>query len=301
MVRRASVRAIRSSYRFGMWRNPESVGARRWGGAAVSARFFPRRRPPPAAGWAGRPDGLYPLTVTAAGPDRRSDDDGPVHGPSRSAWAVHGVLGAALATRALLGHLTLPLLVVAEGTGFLPLLLARPSEATLVVGGVQARSGLITWPALVVLAVAGAVASDTLSYAAGRVWGERALRRVAGPAHRDHHGSRVGRVIAWSQRLMARSAPAAVALGRPTVVTHGVTPVLAGTSGVRLPVFLAASTAGALAWVGLWVAGGAALGALWQQSKAFVIVAAAVAAAAAVAVGGWAWCRRSPRCALSPT
>jgi len=208
------------------------------------------------------------------------------------------VLGAALAIRAVLGHLTLPLLVVVQGAGFLPLLIARPSEATLVVGGAQARTGLIAWPLLVLLAVVGAVVSDTLSYAAGRVWGERALRRLAGHGHGEDRGSRVGRLVTWSQRLMARSAPVAVALGRPTVLTHGVTPVLAGTSGVRLPVFLAASTVGAAAWVGLWVAGGVALGALWEQSKMLVVAAAVVAAAAGL--GGWVLCRRSPRCALSP-
>lgn len=208
------------------------------------------------------------------------------------------MLGAALATRAVVGHLTLPLLAVVQGGGFLPLLIARPSEATLVVGSAQARTGLIRWPLLVVLAVVGAVVSDTLSYAAGRVWGERALRRLAGHAHGEHRGSRVGRLVAWSQRLMARSAPVAVALGRPTVLTHGVTPIPAGTSGVRLPVFLAASTVGAFAWVGLWVAGGVVLGALRDQSKTLVVAAAVVAAAAGL--GGWALCRRSPRCALSP-
>lgn len=236
---------------------------------------------------------MYPLPVSGGPYGDRS-----AAGRRTKGWAVHGVLGAALATRAVVGHLTLPLLVVVQGAGFLPLLIARPSEATLVIGGAQARSGLIDWPLLVVLAVVGAVLSDALSYAAGRVWGERAVRRLAGHAHGERRGSRLGRLVTWSQRLMARSAPVAVALGRPTVLTHGITPVLAGTSGVRLPVFLAASTAGAIAWVGLWVAGGAALGALWQQSRTLV-VAGAVAAAAA-GLGGWALCRRSPRCALSP-
>ena len=245
------------------------------------------------AAWPGHAGDLYPLPVKRGRRGLRLARDGAARG-----WALHGVLGAALATRAVVGHLTLPLLVVAQGAGFLPLLIARPSEATLVVGGAQARTGLIAWPLLVVLAVIGAVVSDTLSYAAGRVWGERALRRLAGHAHGEHRSSRVGRLATWSQRLMARSAPVAVALGRPTVLTHGVTPVLAGTSGVRLPVFLAASTVGAAVWVGLWVAGGVALGALWEQSKTLVVAAAVVAAAAGL--GGWALCRRSPRCALSP-
>ena len=197
---------------------------------------------------------------------------------------MHGLLGAALAGRALVAHLTLPLLVVLEGSEFLPLLLARPSEATLVIGGAQARNGLIAWPLLVTLAVVGAVASDALSYAAGRRWGERALRRLV-RHDRSHRGpSRIGRVAAWSERLMARSAPLAVALGRPTVLTHSVTPVLAGTAGLRLRVFLAASTVGALAWVAVWVAGGAALGALWQASKPVTLVAL-LAVAAATLVG----------------
>lgn len=219
-------------------------------------------------------------------------------------WVVHGVLGAALAARVVVGHLTLPLLVVARGTGFLPLLVARPSEATLVVAGAQARSGLIPWPWLITLAVVGAVLSDTLSYAAGRVWGERALHRLAGHGAGHRHPADTGRswaerLLAPSRRMMARSAPAAVALGRPTVVTHGVAPVLAGTSGLPLPVFMVAATAGALAWVGLWAAGGVAVGALWGQSS--TVVAAVAAAAAGLAGGGWLLCRRSPRCALGST
>lgn len=49
-------------------------------------------------------------------------------GTAPGRWAAHGLLGTALAGRALVGHLTLPLLVVLEGPGFLPLLVARPSE-----------------------------------------------------------------------------------------------------------------------------------------------------------------------------
>lgn len=212
----------------------------------------------------------------------------------RQRRVVQGAVGAALAGRALVGHLTLPLLVVVKGAGFLPLLIARPSEATLVVGGTQARDGLIAWPVLVALAVIGAVISDSLSYAAGRVWGDRALRRLA---HHGRHGSRpsaVGRVAAWSHRLMGRSAPLAVALGHPTVITHGVAPVMAGSAGVRFPVFLAASVTGAVAWVALWITGGAAVGALWEQSR--VVVVASATAIVAAGVTGWVVCRRSPRC-----
>lgn len=122
------------------------------------------------------------------------------------------------------------------------------------------------------LAVIGAVASDALSNAAGRACGKRARRRLR--RTRAEHGSgRLGRGL------------------------RGGWPVLPGSARLRLPVFLAASTVGALAWVAVWVAGGAAVGALWEQSKLATIAAALAIAGAAVA--RWVLCRRSPRSTIA--
>lgn len=204
-------------------------------------------------------------------------------------WWLRAITAAAAGVRAVGGHLTLPLILVVRGPAFLGLLLLRPSEATIAVGAVQARAGRIDWLALVVAAVAGAVLSDLLSYALGRAWGEPALERMV----RHRHSGRAGRGLERARARLGRHGWAVVALGRPTLVGHGVVPVLAGVTGMPVGRFAAAATAGAVVWTALWTAGGAVLAAGLRSATPATVVALTLVAAVAV---GAALCHRSARC-----
>lgn len=196
-------------------------------------------------------------------------------GSARGLGALAAAVGGG---RAVASHLTLPLVVVLRGAAFLPLLLARPSETTLAVGAAQARAGLIDWPVLIGIAVVGAVASDGISYFLGRTLGESALHRLI--SHR--HGGRLARPLGWVRARMDRHGGPVIALARPTVITHGAVPVLAGISGVPPIRFLAWSTIGAGLWAVTWAAGTAALLNAGVRQPAIFVAFAVVAGAGAM-------------------
>lgn len=71
---------------------------------------------------------------------------------------------AALAARAVGGHLTPPLIVLVRGLSLLGLVLIRPTEATLAVGGAQASAGRLPWTLLRAgEGVASALAAATMA------------------------------------------------------------------------------------------------------------------------------------------
>ena len=211
--------------------------------------------------------------------------------PRGARWTVVVVSGLA-AGRAVGGHLTLPLLVVVRGLPFLGLVLVRPNEATLAIGGTQASAGQLSWALLFVAAVVGAVASDGLSYALGRTAGDAALARLM--SHRRGHG-RVGRMVERSRRLVERHGVVAVAAARPTIVTHGVVPVLAGVARLPAPRFFAASTAGAAIWAAAWLGGAAVVADVVRRGDATVLVVAVGVIAIGVGVAVRE-CLRRPAC-----
>ncbi|MDE0805561.1 MAG: hypothetical protein OSA99_19850, partial [Acidimicrobiales bacterium] len=137
---------------------------------------------------------------------------------------VHLVLGSALGARALIGHLSLPLLAVVRGPAFLVLPILKPSEATLTVGGAVAKGQPAFLLGLILMGTAGGLLSDLLSFYAGRVWGERALQRT----QRHLHGKLAGRALTRTTETISRGGGTAVILARPTVVAHGIAPVIAG-------------------------------------------------------------------------
>lgn len=203
------------------------------------------------------------------------------------------MVGGLVAARAVAGHVTLPLIVVVRGLPFLGLVLVRPNEATLAVGGAQASAGRLPWALLAAAAVIGAVASDALSYAAGRTFGDAALARLT--SRRGGHG-RIGRAVDWSRRLVERHGVLAVVAARPTVVSHGVVPVLAGVG--RLPVgrFLAAAALGAAVWAAAWLGGAAVVADAVRRGRGGVLVVAAVVAVVALAAVSARECLRRPGC-----
>lgn len=189
------------------------------------------------------------------------------------------LLGVLATARGVGGHLILPLLAVVRGTPFLGLVLVKPGEATLAIGSAQASAGTIPWAALFVAAVVGAVASDVLSYALGRTFGEAAVDRIT----RSRHGHRLSSMLDRSRSLIERRGVFAVAAARPTVISHGVTPVLAGVCGLSPTRFVGAAVVGASLWAAAWL-GGAALviGAVRGGSRGIVFVGIATAFGLAV-------------------
>ena len=210
----------------------------------------------------------------------------------RRARRVAVVVGGLAAVRGVSGHLTLPLIVVVRGIPFLGLVLIRPNEATLAIGGAQASAGRLPWAALFVAAVVGAVASDALSYALGRTLGEAALSKVTS----SRHGHRVAPMIERTRRLIERRGMIAVAAARPTIVSHGVTPILAGVGRLDASRFVAAATVGASIWAAVWL-GGAALvvDAARRGANGFVVVAVVIVVLAALGLGVRE-CARRPAC-----
>lgn len=199
------------------------------------------------------------------------------------------VVTAVAAGRAGVGHLTLPLLLVVRGLPFLALVLVHPNEASLAIGAVQVSRGQLPWAGLLGAAVAGAVVADLVSYLLGRTLGTAALERLL--AHR--HGRRSTAFVVRAQQAVERRGAVAVALARPTVVTHGAIPVLAGVGKLPVGRFTAASMLGAAVWAGVWSAGGTALATALPGAQTLVVVAAA----AVLVVGvGLAVCHRRPTC-----
>lgn len=190
---------------------------------------------------------------------------------------IRMLVGGLAAVRGVGGHLTIPLLAVVRGTPFLGLVLVRPNEASLAIGGAQASAGRLSWTALLVAAVVGAVASDALSYALGRIFGEAALTKVTA----SRHGHRVAPMIERTRRMVERRGVIAVALARPTIVSHGVTPILAGVGGLRLSSFVGAATVGATAWAAIWLGGAALVVDAVRRGAGTAVIAVTVAIAAA--------------------
>ena len=173
---------------------------------------------------------------------------------------VHLVLGGALAARAVIGHLALPLLAVVRGPAFLVLPILKPSEATLTVGGAIGADQPAFMIGLIAMGTAGGLASDLLSFCAGWVWGERVLEHT----HGRLLGKRAGRILARTTDAVSRGGGAAVVLARPTVVAHGIAPIIAGATGFTTARFLRLATLGAFLWAVSFSLGGIAVGRLWR-------------------------------------
>ena len=210
----------------------------------------------------------------------------------RRARRIRLLVGGLAAARGVGGHFMLPLIVVVRGTPFLGLVLIKPNEATLAVGGAQASAGRLPWAGLFVAAVVGAVASDALSYALGRTMGEAALNKVT----RSRHGHRVAPMIDRSRRMIERRGVIAVAAARPTIVSHGVTPILAGVGGLEAWRFVAAATVGAAVWAATWLGGAALVVDAVRQGPSGFIVGGAVLVGVAVLALAVRECTRRPAC-----
>ncbi len=118
-----------------------------------------------------------------------------------------------------------------------------PGSATLVAVGAAAGALHLSLPPLVLGAMAGAVAGDTLSFFLGRHYGPRLLRSPRLEKRR--------RWIARGEKALSRWGDLAVFGGRLLPPTRALMPALAGTSTLPVWRFLLADVLSALVWAGL--------------------------------------------------
>lgn len=183
-----------------------------------------------------------------------------------------------------LALLTVGLLAFGEAAAFIGLVV--PGETALLMGGVLAATGRVSLTAMVVVAMAGAIAGDSVGYEIGR--------RGGSPLRRSRLGRWVG-AERWAraERFVARHGPAAVLLGRWVGVLRALVPALAGMNRMPYRRFLLFNALGGAGWATTVVLAGYLAGASWRRVEEGFGRAGAVLAAVLV-VGlllAW-WLRR---------
>lgn len=146
------------------------------------------------------------------------------------------------------GYATYVALLCATGAGS-----PVPEDLILATAGYLISAGVFTWPAAVAAGVAGVVASDLMLYG----WGRRLRSGAAGGwmsrlVKPDH--------LARADRWLARLGGWSVLVARVLPGTRAVAFVGAGVRRMPLRHFLLFDLAGALLWVPLVLALGAAIG-----------------------------------------
>jgi len=121
-----------------------------------------------------------------------------------------------------------------------------PGESALVIAATAAARGELDIRAVALSAFVAAVLGDNIAYLIGRKLGRGAIARV---------GSRVGITeanFARAEAITARYGPLMVVVARFVVVLRQLNGLVAGTTRMPWPHFLAANLVGAALWVGLW-------------------------------------------------
>ena len=121
-----------------------------------------------------------------------------------------------------------------------------PGESAVIAASAAAAAGDLDVRAVVAAAFLGAILGDNIGYLIGRKLGRPVIVRYCG---------RFGATEANMARVEAiahRYGPLMVVFARFFVILRQLNGIVAGSTGMRWPVFLAANTLGAALWVGLW-------------------------------------------------
>ncbi|MFO1208461.1 MAG: DedA family protein [Amaricoccus sp.] len=121
-----------------------------------------------------------------------------------------------------------------------------PGESAIIVAASAAARGELPIGAVVIAAFLAAILGDNVGYLIGRHFGRSAVTRV---------GGRFGvtdAAMARAEAIVRRYGPAIVVVARFVVVLRQLNGLVAGTTGMPWPRFLAANVVGAALWVGLW-------------------------------------------------
>lgn len=124
--------------------------------------------------------------------------------------------------------------------------LPLPGESALIVTAAAAGAGKLGIWQVALVAYIAAVTGDNIGYLIGRKFGR--------PVVLDH-GARFGITperYAKAEAVAARYGAIMVVVARFVVLLRQLNGLVAGTTGMRWPVFLAANMVGAALWVGLW-------------------------------------------------
>jgi membrane protein DedA with SNARE-associated domain len=121
-----------------------------------------------------------------------------------------------------------------------------PGESAIIVAAGAAAAGELSIRSVAVAAFLAAVLGDNIAYLIGRRLGRPVIVRF---------GARFGaseRNLARAEALIARYGPLIVVAARFFVLLRQLNGLVAGTTRMHWPSFLAANVVGAALWVGLW-------------------------------------------------
>ncbi len=144
----------------------------------------------------------------------------------------------------LVAHYGIPALflsIALEALG-LPL----PGESAIIIASGAAAAGEFDIRTVAVAAFLAAVLGDNVGYLIGRKLGGPAVARLGG------RFGVTGKALETAERVASRYGPLMVVLARFVVVLRQLNGLVAGTTGMPWPRFLAANALGAALWVGVW-------------------------------------------------
>lgn len=121
-----------------------------------------------------------------------------------------------------------------------------PGESAIVLAAGAAAAGKLSLHAVVITAFLAAVVGDNAGYLIGRRLGKPVVLR---------YGARFGATeknYARVEGIVHRWGAWMVVFARFVVVLRQLNGIVAGTTGMRWPVFFVANAVGAALWVGLW-------------------------------------------------
>lgn len=133
-----------------------------------------------------------------------------------------------------------------------------PGEIALILGGVLAYEGKVSFAAVLAAGIGGAVVGDSVGYLIGRRYGRGVLEGTLGRFVNHRHFDR-------AERYLAERGGRAVFFGRFTAALRVMIPGLAGMSRMHYPKFARYNVAGGVAWGGMCVVLGYLGGSSWRH------------------------------------
>lgn len=122
-----------------------------------------------------------------------------------------------------------------------------PGESAVIAASAAAAAGKLSIVHVALAAFLGSVLGDNIGYLIGRDLGRPVILR---------YGSKVGvteATLSRAEGIMRRRGPLIVVIARFVVLLRQLNGLVAGTTGMPWPRFLAANMLGAALWVGVWV------------------------------------------------